>query len=588
MTVRRVRPLADGPTAEDVTMPVSVASNAAGTAIGLPESLIEAALAGAPGLPPASSGVAYAGAATAAGAAYGGNSAVPAVTVRLERYGRQTTTLETNVARSPIFAPPTRHGLQLALEWEPVPLYGRRFTIRSLEGPLTPRDERLLADVHTRYVHAGCPPDRLVSFSLGEAARLLGHRGIGGRNRELVKETLRRVRAIQLESTLRYPDGHEEALGWGLVDWWRTTTRGGGRGALRLSEPIAELIRAGSVTFLHGPAWEALLERDELAARLWTFLEAEDLSRGWRYALFSAPPGQPARERDMPALTDLLRLRDPNRSRVAARIRAACAAIVTEDPRYRLAVVKSKEAGMWRLEAARSRRKPRDPDVSEEGTLAYTGRDPGVYGPVQNRGVPSSSTVVSTEDRDPLSANAGTRGSARRRTPRSSREAAEAGLPDVAALLEVWPKVSAAQLRTLAEIADRHDRTGREWAAAIVRETPAGADPLEAVLVADRKWQAERRAELEAEAEAEAAWQRAKEAEREELASRVTGDLARLLPAMPAAEAPAPLPRPTAPADPETEARRRREAVELLRSGLAGPAADRLRADYGIGDEELL
>jgi hypothetical protein len=461
-------------------------------------------------------------------------------------------------------------------------MYGKRFTIRSLEGPLTPRDERLLADVHTRYVRAGCPPDRQVSFSLGEAARLLGHRGgLGGRNRELVKETLRRVRAVQLESTVRYPDGHEEALGWGLVDWWRTTTRGGGRGALRLSEPVADLIRAGSVTFLHGPAWEALLERDELAARLWTFLEAESLPRLWRYSLFSAPPGHPDRERDMPALADLLRLRDPNRSRVAARIGRACAAIEAEDPRYRLAVLKSKEPGMWRLEAARGQQRGRDPEVSGDGTLRYEGRDPEVSGYVQKRGLSSSLTSSLIEDRN-LSANAETKG---RRGGRkaSSRKALEAGLPDVAELLERWSKVTALQRRTLEEIADRHDLTGREWAAAIIRETPPDRDPLEAVLEADRRWQDERRTALEAE---EAAWQRDKEAERTS-SSLAVSRLVSSMPAEPEPELP-PLPPLTPPPDAATVARRRASAVELLRSGqVTGPAADRLREDYSIRDEEL-
>jgi len=82
--------------------------------------------------------------------------------------------------------------------------------------------------------------------------------------------------------------------------------------------------------------------------------------------------------------------------------------------------------------------------------------------------------------------------------------------PDVAALLERWPRVAARQRRSLEEIAGRHDVTGREWAAAVIRDTPEGADPFATVMEADKAWQRERSTEVEA---AETAWAADKDAE---------------------------------------------------------------------------
>lgn len=369
----------------------------------------------------------------------------PTVRLRLERLGPKTRALETNTARAPIFAPPSRDGVQLALAWEELPVHGGSFVIREARGPLSPREQHLLGVLHERYVRAGMPTDRRVPFSLTDAALVLGHGTarkrkraagtgtealpvdagtgqVGGRNREIVKEALRRIAAVSLESTVRYRDEHgkpqEETLGYRLVDSWYTTTRGGGKGSVTLSEPIAALLASGSVTYLSGPVWEELLARDLIAARLWTLLEADDLARTYSYALWASPPGEPPRERSMPALADLLRLRDGNRRRVAARIGEASSVIVEVDPRYTLEVVKSREPGMYRLDARRrggaysgTRKGPggrdfrvhevgtsayaeRDRDVHGLGTVTYTTRDPDVQTPARKRGVPSSSPVV--------------------------------------------------------------------------------------------------------------------------------------------------------------------------------------------------
>lgn len=83
---------------------------------------------------------------------------------------------------------------------------------------------------------------------------------------------------------------------------------------------------------------------------------------------------------------------------------------------------------------------------------------------------------------------------------------------DVAALLERgWPKVSRAQRRVLDEVLARHDVTGPAFAAEVIRATPADADPLAAVMDADRRWQAAQAARAEAD---ELAWADAKGSER--------------------------------------------------------------------------
>jgi hypothetical protein len=68
--------------------------------------------------------------------------------------------------------------------------------------------------------------------------------------------------------------------------------------------------------------------------------------------------------------------------------------------------------------------------------------------------------------------------------------------PDVAALQSFGYNVTTKRLRLLDEVAERHDLTGYEWAAKIIRANRA--DPIGAVIEADRVWKAERRSEADA------------------------------------------------------------------------------------------
>jgi len=277
----------------------------------------------------------------------------PPVSAALRRLGPRTLGHETNLARAPLWDARARP-VQLSLV-APTVLYGQQF--RQVAGArLTVTDQRLFAELTTRFVRDDCPETRRVPFSLGEAARLLGHESLGGKQRQIVKQSLARMRSVTVESALRSPDGHETVIGWGLIDRYLTTTRGGGRGSAKLSEEVAALLRAGSVTYLHAPTWDAIAAADEIAGRLWAFLEAENLGSGWRYQLFAAAPDGIAEDRNMPAIAELLRLDWAQRKKVAWRVKQACAVICDIDPRYRLELIKSKAVGMWRLDAARQRR----------------------------------------------------------------------------------------------------------------------------------------------------------------------------------------------------------------------------------------
>lgn len=276
----------------------------------------------------------------------------PPVTLRLLSKGQDTIGHETNLARAPLWGPARSVATQLDL-LAPTVLYGRQFS--QIDGrALTVGDQRLLAELSTRWVRDGCRADRQVPISLNEAAVVLGHTSTGGKQRQLVRESLQRLKSVSVRSAVRHADGHEEELVWGLVSWYRTTTRDGGQGMVVLSEPIACLLCEGSVTFLHAPTWDAISGRDEIAGRLWSFLEAEQLDSFRRYHLFAGPPGGPDMERNLPAIADLLRLQW-ERKKVAARVREACAVIRDIDARYGvIQVVKATTPGMWRLEVRRA------------------------------------------------------------------------------------------------------------------------------------------------------------------------------------------------------------------------------------------
>lgn len=275
---------------------------------------------------------------------------VPAITASLRSKGRNTVGHETNLARSPIWQSRSRPGEDETIV-TPL-LFGHPF--RKVEGhALTTSDQRLFAHLTTSFVRSGCPDARQVAFSLGEAATAVGYEALGGRQRSLMRASLSRLRSVTFESALRHPDGSENILGWGLIDTYLVTSSGGGKGWVKISEPVAHLLREGSVTFLHAPTWEAICREDEVAGRLWSFLESESIGPAWRYSLF-APEAMP-RKATVPAIADILQLRWSSRKRVAKRIREACAVIEAHDRRYRLSIATGKGGGAWVLTCSRTR-----------------------------------------------------------------------------------------------------------------------------------------------------------------------------------------------------------------------------------------
>lgn len=279
---------------------------------------------------------------------------IPAITQTLRSKGKNTIGHEMNLARSPIWQARQRAGEEDAVV--PPVLYGRPF--RKVEGrTLTTADQRLFAHLTTHYVRAGCPADRQVPFSLGEAAVALGHESLGGKQRTLIRASLARLRSVTIESAVRHPDGHETVLGWGFIDSYLVTTRGGGRGWIVLSEPIALLLREGSVTFLHTPTWDAICSEDAVAGRLWSFLESENVGRGWRYVVFPATDG-PAASGAVPPIADVLMLHWSSHRNVVQRIREACAVIESHDQRYRLELSPARGPGGWILTCSRAQHRP--------------------------------------------------------------------------------------------------------------------------------------------------------------------------------------------------------------------------------------
>lgn len=278
--------------------------------------------------------------------------------LRLQRKGQATLAHETNLARAAVWR--AREDLSHLVAVSV--LYGEPFLQR--EGkPLTVADQRWFAELTTRWMRERCPATLRVRFSLRDAAEGLGYSAGGGRQLQLVRASLLRLRAATFESVVRRADGTMERTIWGLLERARVTQprTGPARGGVELNRQVADLLQDGSVTYLHAPTWDGLRRRDELAARLWVFLEADQLSdaRYWRYPLFASLADGTPQPSDLPAVSDLLGLRERAvRRKTVARIREATRCIVESDPRYAIEIFRSAQPGMWRLEVRRRRQVP--------------------------------------------------------------------------------------------------------------------------------------------------------------------------------------------------------------------------------------
>jgi hypothetical protein len=275
-------------------------------------------------------------------------TSVPRITSLLLSKGKNTVGHETNLARSPLWNLRKRVA-HVETVVSPV-LYGRPF--RHVAGSqLTTADQQLFAHLTTMFVRGGCPDDRRVPFSLGDAAIALGYEDLGGKQRNLVRQSLARLGSVMLESAVRHPDGHETVLGWGLIDSYLISTRGGGKGWVTVSEAVSLLLREGSVTFLHAPTWSAITHEDEVAGRLWSFLESENIGGGWRYSLF---PSEDGALRAVPTISEVVMLQWASRGEVAKRVRRACQVIESHDRRYRVEVRRGRAQESWLLHCSRT------------------------------------------------------------------------------------------------------------------------------------------------------------------------------------------------------------------------------------------
>jgi len=99
----------------------------------------------------------------------------------------------------------------------------------------------------------------------------------------------------------------------------------------------SSLRRLRSVTYLHAPTSDAIRTDDEVAGRLWSFLESERIGKGWRYPPLSSD--DPAR-RSSPttlAIANVLQLNWASRARqIAQRVREACDVVERHDRLYHL------------------------------------------------------------------------------------------------------------------------------------------------------------------------------------------------------------------------------------------------------------
>ena len=167
------------------------------------------------------------------------------------------------------------------------------------------------------------------------------------------------------------------------------------------------------------------------------------------------------------------------------------------------------QEGDWkvgeRVRRIRGRAKPTGPTVTADTAETVTPpTKQTVYTP-SDGGRPAESLT-------PRVGKAGHSGAGRGKNLSKENPAPPEVRADVAAIVERWGRISLKQRAILEEVLGRHDVTGPAWAAVIIRSTPVEADPLAAVMAADRAWQAEQRARADAD---EAEWATTKAAERE-------------------------------------------------------------------------
>lgn len=268
------------------------------------------------------------------------------------------TAMEVTLARLPIWVPA---GTQLRGhdDWCTVgSLFGEWVEVREPFGPLTMRDAALASHLQRSFLNDGCPESNEVVTSLGKAAQLSGQASKGGWQREQARKSFERLHATEVRSVVGVDDPE--------VREWRILTGPGTVGSdgmvrVQLGPELAEQLRKDLCTYLDRQVLHDLLALDELAARLWVFLESETFPRTWQYLLYSNLPGRPEKQRPVPAIVDILRVaHQRRRSNVRERIARAAKNIERIDSRYQLDIEPASRRGktpqgMWNLKVRKTK-----------------------------------------------------------------------------------------------------------------------------------------------------------------------------------------------------------------------------------------
>jgi hypothetical protein len=307
--------------------------------------------------------------------------------------------IERNVAIAPVY-------LTAATTWQTpigVGMYRKPFDVRAMGQPPTIRDALLLAVIDSDFVRMGCPADRVIRRTLIDLVRLVGYQANGGRQRQLVMAGLDRLRALRCESALA-PGFRLRSVVWGLLDWYGPDPSGRFV-EVKLSELHAGLLGGGSRTYIDCHTLRSLIDQDQVAARLWIFLETQHYfpDRDWLARIFSAEPGGQPTPGDVPAIADLLHLHARRRDRVLRRIAIAIEVLGYLDPHYTLTMRPGLGRHMTNLVI---RRKKHDRSRRSLAVRYSEGRDLGTstssvvysggHGTAGNGPVPSSSPSLNT------------------------------------------------------------------------------------------------------------------------------------------------------------------------------------------------
>jgi hypothetical protein len=373
-----------------------------------------------------------------------------------------TRILEPTLARVGIFAP--KRGAQMSLgldmpeEWRQVgSLYRAAVQVRGAET-LTVRDHALMTEVGTHWLRDGAPDDRLVTTSLPTAIEWMAYQqdqsnnyttyGWGGWPRRRLVEAGERLKAVSIKSLLMPVTTIKV---WGLINEFEMDS---GSVQIEVNRTLADLLRAKPFALAHGPTMRQLVNLDPIAARLWAFLECETTDKGGRLPPYPLFGGE--KETWVPAIADLLMLRNGHRSQVASRLRKACAVIRDVDPRYSFEVTR-RRVGEWDLLAVRNRRRSEVPSSTKSGT----NNDRTRYGHLQNEHTIRTTRSLPNE------------------SPSSTDEK-----PHVALLRNHWGKPpSKKQLDLIEKV---RGTAPNNWLADRFREAiRLGRDPLEYLLSAD-------------------------------------------------------------------------------------------------------